>query len=75
MRKSKKFGEAMHFLKKHCRISKNEAEQLYYIVRCKKNYTVKSAREMLADYQNNKIEFNTESSYYKRLLKITNRVG
>lgn len=74
MRKNKKFGEAMHFLKKHCRISKKEAETIYYIVRCKENYVLKSAKEILDNYQNGKISFNTESPYYRRLLKI-NRVG
>lgn len=75
MRKSRKMGHAISFLKKHCRITKHEAETIYYIVRCKKNRGVKSAEEMLADFAQDKIEFNTESPYYRRLLKITNRVG
>ena len=70
MRKNSKMGKSIAFLKKNCNLTKNEAEMICYIICCRKYRERKTAKEILNDFKQGKIELKKESPYYKRLMKL-----
>lgn len=44
---------------------------LYYIICCRITRQRKTAKEVLDDFKQGKIELNKESPYYKRLMRIS----
>lgn len=70
MRKNRKMGENIHYLKRRCHLNKKEAEMLYYIICCRITRERKTAKEILDDFKQGKIKLKKESPYYKRLMKL-----